>query len=131
MWIGFPLPLLSSHLQQVQSCRKYGLKEVVLTGIGGKSKPLREAGVLHVSVGDGNVKKILCYKLDEQVGNTDRILLLSLRTITDANIDILHHMDKSLDGISAPLLLLQDKNPCLRLVRRRRQQGRIAMRGSS
>jgi hypothetical protein len=50
----------SSHLQQVQSCRKYGLKEVVLTGIGGKSKPLREAGVLHVSAGDGKVKKILC-----------------------------------------------------------------------
>ena len=101
----------SSHLQQVKSCRKYGLKEVVLTGIGGKSKPLREAAVLHVSAGDGKVKKILCYKLDERVGNTDKILLLSLRTIRDANIDILHHMDKSLDGISAPLLFLQDKNP--------------------
>ncbi len=59
----------SSHLQQVQSCRKYGLKEVVLTGIGEKSKPLREVGVLHVSAGDGKVKKILCYKLDERVGN--------------------------------------------------------------
>jgi hypothetical protein len=70
-------------LQQVQSCRKYGLKEVVLRGIGGKSKPLREAGVLHVSAGDGKVKKILCYKLDERVGNTDRILLLSLRTVRD------------------------------------------------
>ncbi len=101
----------SSHLQQVQSCRKYGLKEVFLTGNGGKSKPLREAGVLHVSAGDGKVKKILCYKLDERVGNTDKILLLSLRTIRDANIDILHHMDKSLDGISAPLLFLQDKSP--------------------
>jgi hypothetical protein len=101
----------SSHLQQVQSCRKYGLKEVVLTGIRGKSKPLREAGVLHVAAGDGKVKKILCYKLDERVGNTERILLLSLRTIRDANIDILHHMDKSLDGISAPLLFLQDKDP--------------------
>jgi hypothetical protein len=119
----------SSHLQQVQSCRKYGLKKVVLTGIGGKSKPLREAGVLHVSAGDGTAKKILCYKLDERVGNTDRILLSSLRTIRDANIDILHHMDKSLDGISAPLLFLQDKIP--RLVRRRGQQERIVRRGSS
>ena len=35
----------SSHLQQVKDCRKYGLREVVLSGIGGKSKPLREAGV--------------------------------------------------------------------------------------
>ncbi len=57
------------------------------------------------------MKKILCYKLDERVGNTEKILLLSLRTIRDANIDILHHMDKSLDGISAPLFFLQDKDP--------------------
>ncbi len=61
--------------------------------------------------GDGKVKKILCYKLDEWVGNTERILLMSLRTIRDANVDILYHMDKSLDGISAPLLFLQDKSP--------------------
>jgi hypothetical protein len=33
----------SSHLQQVKDCRKYGLKEVVLSGIGEKSKPLRES----------------------------------------------------------------------------------------
>ncbi len=99
----------SSHLQQVKDCRKYGLREVVLSGIGGKSKPLREAEVLHVDAGNGKVKKILCYKFDEHVGNTSRILLLSLRTIRDVNIDILHHMDKSLEGISSPLLFLQDR----------------------
>ena len=99
----------SSLLQDVKSCRKHGLKEVVLSGIGGQSKPLREAGVLHVEAADGKVKKILCYKFDQQVGNTDKILLLSLRTIRDANIDILHHMDQSLDGISSPLLFLKDK----------------------
>ncbi len=49
----------SSHLQQVKDCRKYGLREVVLSGIGGKSKPLREAGVLHVDAGKGKVKKIM------------------------------------------------------------------------
>ncbi len=85
------------------------MREVVLSGIGGKFKPLREAGVLHVDAGKGKVKKILCYKFDEHVGNTSRILLLSLRTIRDANIDILHHMDKSLEGISFPLLFLQDR----------------------
>ena len=99
----------SSLLQDVKDCRKHGLKEVVLSGIGGQSKPLREAGVLHVEAADGKVKKILCYKFDQQVGNTDKILLLSLRTIRDANIDILHHMDQSLDGISSPLLFLKDK----------------------
>ena len=56
----------------------HGLKEVVLSGIGGQSKPLREAGVLHVDAAGGKVKKILCYRFDQRVGNTDRILLLSL-----------------------------------------------------
>ncbi len=46
---------------------------------------MREAGVLHVSAGEESVKKILCYKLDERVGNTERILLLSLRTIRNVN----------------------------------------------
>jgi hypothetical protein len=59
------------------------------------------------------VKKILCYRYDEHVGNTERILLLSQRTIRDANIDILHHMnhmDQSLDGMYSPLLFLLDKD---------------------
>ena len=55
----------SSHLQDIKDCRKYGLKEVVLSGIGGKSKPLREAGVLHGEAEGGKkLKKILCYKFD-------------------------------------------------------------------
>ncbi len=58
---------------------------------------------------DGKVKKILCYRFDQRVGNTDKILLLSLRAIRDANIDILHHMDQSLDGISSHLFFLKDK----------------------
>ncbi len=99
----------SSRLQDVKDCRKHGLKEVVLSGIGGQSKPLREAGVLHVEAAGGKVKKILCYRFDQRVGNTDKILLLRLRTIRDANIDILHHMDQSLDGISSSLLFLKDK----------------------
>ncbi len=110
----------SSHLQDVKDCRKYGLKEVVLSGIGGQSKPLREAGVLHVEAAGGKVKKILCYKFD------DKILLLSLRTIRDANIDILHHMDQSLDGISSPLLFLKDK-----IVGRKEQKEKLAWQSTS
>ncbi len=45
----------SSLLQDVKDCRKHGLKEVVLSGIGGQSKPLREAGVLHVEAAEGKV----------------------------------------------------------------------------
>jgi hypothetical protein len=110
MWISLSVSLShSSHLQDVKDCRKHGFKEVVLSGIGGQSKPLREAGVPHVEAAGGKVKKILCYRFDQRVGNTDKILLLSLRTIRDANIDIIHHMDQSLDGISSPLLFLKDK----------------------
>ena len=54
-----------------QRFRKYGLKEVVLSGIGDKFIPLREAGVLHVRANTGTVKKILCYGYDERVGNTE------------------------------------------------------------
>ncbi len=54
----------------------------------------------------GKLKKFLCYKFNQRVGNTDKILLLSRMTIRDANIDILHHMDQSLEGISSPLLFL-------------------------
>jgi hypothetical protein len=100
----------SYHLQQGKDCRKYGLKEVVFSGIGDKSKPLREAGVLRVRTNTGAEKKILCYRYDERVGNTEQILLLSLRTIRDANIDIIHHMDQSLDGVSSLLLFMQDKD---------------------
>jgi hypothetical protein len=57
----------------------------------------------------GKVKKILCYKFDQRVGNTDEILLQSLRTIRDPNIDSLHHMDQSLEGIASPPLFLKDK----------------------
>jgi hypothetical protein len=49
----------SSHLHDIKDCRMHGLKEVVLSGIGGQSKPLREAGVLHVDAANGKVKKIL------------------------------------------------------------------------
>ncbi len=83
--VSFPY---SSHLQQVKDCRKYCL------GDGGETKPLLEAGVLHMEpwneAGVGKGKKILCHKCDEDVGNTDRILLSSLRTIRNANIDISH-----------------------------------------
>ena len=69
-----PLPLFysvslsrSSHFQQVNISKRYGIEEVVLTRIGGQSNPLREAGVLQIYIGERKVKKILCYKLDERV----------------------------------------------------------------
>ena len=93
----------SSFLRDVASCKNYGLRKVILSGIGGKSEPLRQAGLLHVRSMDGESRKVLCYVFDKPVGNTKEILLFSLRTIRDARIDIIHHMDQSLEGVAAPL----------------------------
>ncbi len=96
----------SSYMKDIAPCRSYGLRAVTLSGIGGISEPLRQAGLLHVQTPDGGSKKVLCYAFDRQVGNTKEILLFSLKTIREAKIDIIHHMDQSLQGVAAPLRFL-------------------------
>ena len=93
----------------MSSCKNYGLRTVILSGIGGKSEPLRQAGLLHVQSTDGGSRKVLCYAFDRPVGNTKEILLFSLRTIREARIDIIHHMDQSLLGVAAPLRFLDEQ----------------------
>ena len=100
----------SSFLRDVSSCRNYGLRTVILSGIGGKSEHLRQAGLLHVRSTDGVSRKVLCYAFDRPVGNTKEILLFSLRTIREARIDIIHHMDQLLLGVAAPLRFLDESS---------------------
>ncbi len=80
------------ELQALQGT-PYGLKAVTLSGIGGMSEALRQAALLYVRTPDGGSKKVLCYAFDKSVGNTKEILLFSLRTIREAKIDIIYHMD--------------------------------------
>jgi hypothetical protein len=96
----------SSYMKDIAPYRSYGLRAVTLSGIGGISEPLRQAGLLHVRTPDGECKKILCYAFDRPVGNSKEILLFSLKTIREAKIDIIHHMDQSLLGVAAPLRFL-------------------------
>ena len=100
----------SSFLRDVAPCKNYGLRKVILSGIGGKSEPLRQAGLLHVRSTNGENRKVLCYVFDRPVGNTKEILLFSLRTIREARIDIIHHMDQSLKGVAAPLRFLEESS---------------------
>ena len=100
----------SSFLRDVAPCKNYGLRTVILSGIGGKSEPLRQVGLLHVRSTDGVSRKVLCYAFDRPVGNTKEILLFSLRTIREARIDIIHHMDQSLLGVAAPLRFLDESS---------------------
>ncbi len=96
----------SSYMKNIAPCKRYGLRAVTLSGIGGISEPLRKAGLLHVRTSDGECKKILCYAFDRSVGNSKEILLFSLKTIREAKIDIIHHMNQSLLGVAAPLRFL-------------------------
>jgi hypothetical protein len=47
------------------------------------------------------------------VGNTSEILLLGLRTIVDANIDIRYHMKLSVEGISKMVRFIEHENTLL------------------
>ena len=90
----------SKYLSSIKSCKQYNIPIVSLNGIGGRTNPLTSAGILsHVKPG-GKIIKFLCYVFDSPVGNTSEILLLGLRTIVDADIDIRYHMKLSVEGIS-------------------------------
>ena len=78
----------------------YNIPVVTLNGIGGKTHPITEAGVLTHVTPQKKCVKFLCYVFDTPVGNAQEILLLGLSTIVDANIDIRYHMSFSVQGIS-------------------------------
>jgi hypothetical protein len=80
------------HTQQ----HVYGMQ--VQQGSWKKLKALLPCSACLVKTSTGEEKKILCYRYDERIGNTEQILLLSLRTIRDANIDILHHLHEPVAG---------------------------------
>ena len=90
-------------LRDIKPCEKYGLPPVRLSGIGGGTDPLREVGRADVQKPGGGSTSMLCYVFNSQVGKTKELFLLSLRTVRDSGINILHHMDESLMGNVAPL----------------------------
>jgi hypothetical protein len=58
----------SSFMRGIAPCRSYGLKPVTLSGIGGMSEPLRQAGLLHEQTPDEGSKKVFCYAFDNKAG---------------------------------------------------------------
>ena len=93
----------SEYLRDIKDCHGYNIPKVKLSGIGGSTPTLDKAGLLHVRKKDGSVQKILMYVFDKEVGNTKKMLLLSLRGIREAGIHIVHHIDESLRGNISPL----------------------------
>ena len=64
---------------------------------------MNKAGLLHVQKGDKSIVKYIMYVFDTKVGSTEKMLLFSLKAIRQSNMHIVHHMDKSLLGTTAPL----------------------------
>jgi hypothetical protein len=89
----------SDHLIKLKKAKDYGLQNIRLLGIGGKTNFLTKVGVLPVHKPDGDVCCMLCYAFDSPLGDTDKVILLGLHTIMmKANINILQHMKDSLEG---------------------------------
>ena len=99
----------SKYLTNVKPCMLYNIPVVTLNGIGGKTHPITEAGVLTHVTPQKKCVKFLCYVCDTPVGNAQEILLLGLSTIVDANIDIRYHMSFSVQGISKMIRFLDEE----------------------
>ena len=109
----------TEYLREVEDCSFYNIPKVILSGIGGSTPTLDKAGILHIQRKDGSAKHVLMYAFDQEVGNTKKMLLLSLRNIREAGIHIVHHMDESLSGRSTPLMFY-DGMPALAQRKRKR-----------
>ena len=93
----------SSFLRDIKDCKEYGVPKIKLSGIGGATPTLNKAGLLHVQRADKSIVKYIMYVFDTKVGSTEKMLLFSLKAIRQSNMHIVHHMDKSLQGTTAPL----------------------------
>jgi hypothetical protein len=98
----------SSYLTQVKGAREHGLPPIRLTRIGGRSGTLNMVGIVQLAAPGGKVKGILCYVHDSPLGPTEKILLLSLQSVIEASINIIHHMKMSIKGRCGPLTFWPD-----------------------
>ena len=99
------------HLMDIKDCREYGMPRVKLSGIGGASPYLDKGGILQIQAPDGSLVKVKMYVFNTAIGNTPKMLLFSLLSLREANMDILHHIDMSLNGKMAPLRFLGENSP--------------------
>ncbi len=88
----------TDHLTRVKSAKSYGLNNIRLLGIGGKTNYLTKVGMLSVVKGDDGVCFLLCYTFDAPLGDTEKIVLLGLHTMMKSNFNILQHMKDSIEG---------------------------------
>jgi hypothetical protein len=69
-----------------------------LMGIGGTTHYLTQAGILRIEKGRGRYCKILCYVFNRPLGDTEQVTLLGMQTVIQAEINVLAHMQDSVNG---------------------------------
>ena len=99
----------SKYLSSIKPCSQYNIPIVTLNGIGGRTLPITSAGISTHVTPQNKLIKFLCYVFDTPIGSTQEMLLLGLKTIFEANIDIRHHMKSSVQGVTKMIRFLEDK----------------------
>ncbi len=82
---------------------------MTLNGIGGRTLPITNAGILTHVTPQRKLIKFLCYVFDTPIGNIQEMLLLGLKTIVEANIDIRYRMKSSVQGVTTMVRFLEGK----------------------
>jgi hypothetical protein len=100
----------SRYLSDVRSCSQYKIPIVTLNGIGGRTLPITKAGILIHVIPQKKLIKFLCYVFDTPIGKVQEMILLGLKTIVEANIDIRHHMKLSVQGLTKMIRFLEEEN---------------------
>jgi hypothetical protein len=67
-------------------------------GIGGTTHYLTKAGVLKIRKDKDEYCRILYYVFDRPLGDTKQVILLGLQTVMQAGINVLAHMQDSVNG---------------------------------
>ena len=69
----------SKYLSSIKPCSQYNIPIVTLNGIGGRTLPITNAGILTHVTPQRKLIKFLCYVFDTPIGNTQEMLLLGLK----------------------------------------------------
>ena len=64
----------SDHLIRLRQAKDYGLQNIRLLGIGGKTNFLTKVGILPVLKPDDDTCFMLCYAFNSPLGDTDKVI---------------------------------------------------------
>ncbi len=93
MWISLHSPL--TLIDRGQGDESLQTKE---HSTHGTTHYLIKAGILKIKKDDNKYCRMLCYVFDRPLGDTKQVILLGLQTVMQAGINVLAHMQDSVNG---------------------------------